>query len=172
MTTTALKHVRPDPYVYAETLGVRVIHRDIEANGFWVPAHRLVVLRKGMGEVKERCTLAHELAHMVLGHEDSNPLNEWQADRYASTHQIGREDFLFWWPRCGTVREVAARLEVTPKLVLAFAGMVSSSAITGTPNPGLAAAGASGSHGMDCQCVQSAMVCSPDTPAGVVAVAA
>lgn len=116
---------RPNPYEYAETLGIRVIHQPLErANGLWIHDHRLVVLNMGMPEVKDRCTLAHELAHAVLGHEDSTPLNEWQADRYAATHQIALDEFWYWWPRCDRLEDVAFELGVTPKLVLAFVSLV------------------------------------------------
>jgi hypothetical protein len=121
---------RPDPHEYAKTLGVEVIYQPLErTNGLWVPEHRLIVLKEGMTEVKERCTLAHELAHFVLGHTESTARNEWQADRYAATHQVDRDAFLYWWPRCRTVDEVAFELEVTRKLVLAFAGLVVPTAI-------------------------------------------
>lgn len=116
---------RPDPYEYAVTLGIEVVHCPITtANGLWVPDHRLVVLKAGMSPVKDRCTLAHELAHAVLGHTDSTPLHEWQADRYAATHQIARDEFLHWWPKCQTLDDLAFELGVTRKLALAFIGLV------------------------------------------------
>lgn len=124
------RQVRPDPYEYAGTLGVTVIHEPLEtANGLWVPEHRLVVLKLGMDETKDRCTLAHELAHFVLGHEESTPLNEWQADRFAATHQIARDEFLKWWPRCGSLDDLAFELGVTKKLALAFASLVDPAAV-------------------------------------------
>lgn len=94
------------------------------ANGLWLPEHRMIVLKAGMDAVKERCVLAHELAHFVLGHEESTPLNEWQADRYAATHQVAREEFLKWWPRCGSIDDLAFELGVTKKLALAYVGLM------------------------------------------------
>lgn len=116
---------RPDPHAYAGTLGIEVVKQPLEGvNGLWISEHRLVVLNVGMSEVKERCTLAHELAHAVLGHADSSPLHEWQADRYAATHMVCREDFLYWWPRCLTLDDLAFELQVTKKLALAYVGLV------------------------------------------------
>lgn len=124
------KTPRPNPYEYAETLGIEVVHDPmLRVNGIWVPDHRMVVLRSGMGAIKDRCTLAHELAHVVLGHEDSSPLHEWQADRYAATHQIARDEFLYWWPKCGTLDDLAFELEVTKKLVVAFVSLVDPAAV-------------------------------------------
>lgn len=122
---------RPDPYSYAETLGIDVVWQPLTArtNGLWIPEHRLVVLRPGMTEIQDRCTLAHELAHAVLGHEDSSPFNEWQADRYAATHQVCREDFLYWWPKCGSLDDLAFELGVTKKLALAYVSLVDPTAI-------------------------------------------
>lgn len=121
---------RPDPYAYAVTLGIDVVRQPLDGvNGLWIADHRVVVLNTGMDEVKERCTLAHELAHAVLGHTDSSPLHEWQADRYAATHMIAREDFLQWWPRCETLEELATQLDVTKKLVLAYIGLVDRAAL-------------------------------------------
>ena len=101
----------------------------VGVNGLWVPDHSVVVLNPGMGEVKERCTLAHELAHAVLGHTDSTPFHEWQADRYAATHMVAREDFLYWWPRCETIEDLAFELAVTKKLALAYIGLVDRAAV-------------------------------------------
>lgn len=121
---------RPDPYEYAVTLGIEVVHQPLmSANGLWIPEHRVVVLNTGMDPTKDRCTLAHELAHFVLGHEESTPLNEWQADRYAATHQIARDEFLKWWPRCGNLDDIAFELGVTPKLVLAFASLIDTTTV-------------------------------------------
>lgn len=119
------KTPRPDPYEYADTLGITVVHEPLEsANGLWIPEHRMVVLKLGMDPTKDRCTLAHEIAHFVLGHEESSPLNEWQADRFAATHQIARDEFMKWLPRCGTLEDLAFELGVTRKLVVAYASLV------------------------------------------------
>lgn len=121
---------RPDPFAYATTLGIEVVRqRLVGANGLWIPEHRVVVLNTCMDEVKSRCTLAHELAHAVLGHTDSSPLHEWQADRYAATHMIAREDFLYWWPRCETLEDLAFELEVTRKIALAYISLVDRKAV-------------------------------------------
>lgn len=121
---------RPDPYAYAHTLGIEIVWQPlVDVNGLWIPEHRVVVLNTGMDEIKERCTLAHELAHAVLGHTDSSPLHEWQADRYAATHMIAREDFLYWWSRCEVLADLAFELAVTKKLALAYIGLVSPAAV-------------------------------------------
>lgn len=73
-----------NPYDHADALGITVIHRPIRtANGMWLPEHNLIVIRTGMRVLHDRTTLAHEIAHAVLGHSDSTPKNELAADRYA-----------------------------------------------------------------------------------------
>jgi len=78
-----------DPYKHAEELGITVIHRSIRsANGLWIPDHRLIVIRKGMRVVHDRCVLAHEMSHAVLGHRQDSPKHETQADNMAACNLL------------------------------------------------------------------------------------
>lgn len=78
-----------DPYQHAAELGIRVDHQSLRsANGLWVPDHNLILIRSGMRKVHDRSTLAHELAHALLGHRDDRPKHEVQADRLAADNLI------------------------------------------------------------------------------------
>lgn len=79
-----------DPFHYAESIGVRVIHHPLGPgeNGRWYDSRRLVALRPGMTFNLERCTLAHELGHEHYGHLETTRRNEVQADRWAAAKLI------------------------------------------------------------------------------------
>lgn len=117
-------------YRNADLLGVTIIRSPLKrTRGLWIWDHRMIVLRTDLTPVQERSTLAHELAHAVLGHRESTAINEWQADRFAATHLIDRNEFLQLWDECRTLREVADALQVTRRLVLAYAGLLEPTAI-------------------------------------------
>lgn len=66
-----------------------------------------ILLRKGLLQVERRCTLAHELAHYLLGHATcldrrSNLRQELEADVVASRWLISLEDFIRvrLWTKC------------------------------------------------------------------------
>lgn len=110
-----------DPYAHADELGIEVIHRKIRtANGFWYPDHRTIVLREGMRAVYDRSTLAHELAHAVLGHESSSNRNEVQADRLAAASLIDLEHCMETMKWAPDAHHLAAELRVTTRLVRVF----------------------------------------------------
>ena len=125
MTTTKPPQTSPtprDPYEHAEQLGITVIHRPIRtATGFWIPDHNLIVLRTGMRRVHDRSTLAHELAHAALGHVESTPKTEHQADRLAARNMIDPAAWLAACKWCDSLPAVAAELGVSTKLARAFA---------------------------------------------------
>jgi Zn-dependent peptidase ImmA (M78 family) len=78
-----------DPYEHADRLGIPVIHGRLRSdNGMWIPAERVIILRRGMRRLLERSTLAHELGHAALGHQDDRPRHERQADIFAARHLI------------------------------------------------------------------------------------
>ena len=119
-----------DPYRAAADMGVEVIRCELfTTEGFWMPDQMTVVLAKGACRTRERCALAHQLAHIVLGHEVVSAVHEWQADRVAATHMIRMDEFEFWYPRCGSLPELAFELGVTPKMTLAYVGMLGSARV-------------------------------------------
>lgn len=85
-----------DPYEHAAQLNVDVqIGRDDlleqrNAAGLWLPRRQMILLRSDLGATVERCVLAHELAHCVMGHHDSRPKHEVLADRYAAEQLVDR----------------------------------------------------------------------------------
>lgn len=112
-----------DPYEHAEQLGLTVIHRPIKtATGLWIPDFDLIVIRSGMRRVHDRSTLAHEIAHAILGHSDTNPKHEAQADRLAALNLIDPQV----WEKAATcyehIEQVAAECDVSTKLARAYAG--------------------------------------------------
>jgi len=73
-----------DPFAHAEALGLQVIYRNLTtANGLWLPDLRVIFLQKRMRAIHERSVLSHEIGHAVLGHRQSTPKHEVQADRWA-----------------------------------------------------------------------------------------
>lgn len=78
-----------DPWRHADALGLRVETAvEMPHDGIWLPRRELILLRAGMGEIRERCVLAHELGHAVHGHVDGGPRNEAIADRYAARRLV------------------------------------------------------------------------------------
>lgn len=86
MSRKVRRGLRYDPFEHAEDLGIPVIFRPLRAaNGMWLPDHQVIVVQPGMRALHTRSTLAHEIAHALLGHEDDRPKHEVAADRYAGT---------------------------------------------------------------------------------------
>jgi Zn-dependent peptidase ImmA (M78 family) len=110
-----------DPYLDAEQLGIEVIHRPIRtANGFWIPDRNLIVIRAGMRAVHDRSSLAHELAHAALGHRNSSPKAEVQADRLACSKLIDLDECreaMKWAP---DAHRLAAEMGVSTRLMRVF----------------------------------------------------
>ena len=53
--------------------------------GAWQPHHNQISLRHGMTDTETKCTLAHEIGHMLHQHPaPATPRQEAQADRYAA----------------------------------------------------------------------------------------
>lgn len=74
-----------DPFAHAEALGIEIVHRKLRtANGLWVPSLRVIFLQTRMRAIQERSVLTHEIAHVCLGHGDTTPRQEVQADRWAA----------------------------------------------------------------------------------------
>ena len=119
MRSSAVK--RYDPYVHADSLGIRVEHQTLRtANGIWLPDERLIILRASMRAVQLRSTLAHELGHVEYAHRDDRPKHEIQADRYAVDNLIDLDEcreMMKWSPDCHLL---AAELNVSTRLMRVF----------------------------------------------------
>lgn len=90
VTTTGLDY---DPYEHARRLGIHVVYRQLRTgNGLWVPEIRTIFLQTRMRLIHERSVLAHELGHALMGHRDSTPRQEIQADRWAARHLINPDE--------------------------------------------------------------------------------
>lgn len=110
-----------DPYAAAEQRGIDVIHRPIRtANGMWLPDHNLIVIRSGMRAVHDRSTLAHELAHAVLGHRDDRPKHEVMADRYAAEAMIDYDECVDTMRWCPDAHKLATELGVSTRLLRVY----------------------------------------------------
>jgi len=110
-----------DPYQHAEVLGVTVLHRPIRtAHELWLPQHNTIVIRSGLRRVHDRSALAHGIAHAMLGHQDSRPKHEVQADRVAADNLIDLDECLAvmkWAPDCA---RLARELDVSTRLARVF----------------------------------------------------
>lgn len=90
MTMTGLDY---DPYEHAQRLGIRVVYRPLRSsNGLWVPEIRTIFLQTKMRVIHERSVLAHEIGHAIMGHRESTPRHEVQADRWAARHLINPDE--------------------------------------------------------------------------------
>lgn len=69
------------------------IEDDDELLGYFNAQTRMVVLRIGMTRTQTRCVLAHEIAHVILGHECSTGRTERQARRIAASLLINADDY-------------------------------------------------------------------------------
>jgi Zn-dependent peptidase ImmA (M78 family) len=82
-----------DPHDHAHRLGIDVVYGTLRtANGLWLPDRNVIILKPGMRSLLERTVLAHEVGHAALGHRESTPRTERQADRYAAQHLLCRDD--------------------------------------------------------------------------------
>jgi Zn-dependent peptidase ImmA (M78 family) len=110
-----------DPHAHAAELGVRIVSRSLRsANGLWVPDLGVVFVQPRLRRVHERSVLAHELAHVELGHRTSTPKDERQADLLAARRLIDpvRLDEVLRWTQ--ELPEIANELEVTERLVAEY----------------------------------------------------
>lgn len=80
-----------DPWEWCRKKGVRVEHGPISGTGLWIPERRVIVLHKGMTRRQQWCCLAHECAHVALGHWGHTLRQERQADEWAAARLITPE---------------------------------------------------------------------------------
>lgn len=63
-----MRDITTDPKRVASALGVTVLTHEGGEKGRYYGGG-VISLRRGLGPVATRCTLAHELAHHILGHD-------------------------------------------------------------------------------------------------------
>jgi Zn-dependent peptidase ImmA (M78 family) len=92
------------------------------ACGAWVASEGVILLSDRMDRAERNTTLAHEIAHIDLGHRSTgrrwfDQRQERDADRLAATRLVGLDELAVTlaWALCP--EEVAAALEVTVAVV-------------------------------------------------------
>lgn len=103
----------------AHALGVQVLSEVPSGQRWGSYCHRTLTIRlhPGLAPLQQRYVLAHELGHHYHRHTGCDPRWEWEADVYAATMLIRRDD---WWRATrmhDRVEAVAVELSVLPKVV-------------------------------------------------------
>ena len=106
-----------DPYQLAEALGVPVLYTRRLAGSLGVTDGKKVWLRRGMTRAVERSTLAHELAHLLLGHAScQDGRGEARADRLAVRLLVSLGEVERELRRCDSVEALADSLGVDVRM--------------------------------------------------------
>lgn len=117
------------PRAILDNLGIRVVRTWMRDTwGLWLPDKMTVVLADGLSAVQERCTLAHEVEHVLAGDGTCGASTadlqlyavrrERHADRLAARKLIGISDLAPAAHQGLSVEEVAAELDVTERLLM------------------------------------------------------
>lgn len=89
--------------------------------GKWYPDDATIVLNHDLTRDKERCVLAHEMAHAYLGHECDGGSNELAADKWVADLLLTDEQIMRCariWPQ--TASKWCEELEVTSDVLKAW----------------------------------------------------
>ena len=114
-----------DPWQHAEALELQVLHRPIkDANALWMPDHHTIVIRSGLGYVRERTALAHGIGHAELGHIDDRLEHELGADQYAAINLISPIEFDYATRRNNNMVTISRELRVTRRLLDSYLALV------------------------------------------------
>lgn len=110
--------------------GIRIVHAWLRDTwGLWLPEQRAVVVAEGISPVQERCTLAHEVEHVLANDAGGcgfNPASgsgevraqvEKQADLRAARKLVAISDLASVAQRGLTLSVTAAELQVTERLL-------------------------------------------------------
>lgn len=103
----------------AETAGIAVTWHRGGPQGAWIPPENRISIRHGMDDAQTRCALAHELAHMWLGHPaPATDRQEMQADRMAAELLISTVEYALVEQIYGPqLHRIAKELNVTTDTV-------------------------------------------------------
>lgn len=108
----------------AAALGVTIIEHVGGEKGRWHRGRRVVSVRRDLGPLNRRCTLAHELGHAALDHLVDADLPDWlierqerDADRWAARLLISEVDYAVAESIHPNAGAIAAELGVTRHLV-------------------------------------------------------
>ncbi len=116
------------PRALLEQLGIRIVTTWLRDTwGLWLPDRRTVVIAENLNPVQERCTLAHEVEHVLAADSGCGSSTdttrasrirvERRADREAARKLIGISDLALVAQRGLDMRETAAELDVTERLL-------------------------------------------------------
>lgn len=106
-----------DPYQLAEALGVPVLYTRRLTGSLGVTDGKRIWLRRGMTRAVERSTLAHELAHILLGHTTcQDGRGEARADRLAVRLLVSLGEVERELRRCDSVEDLADSLGVDVRM--------------------------------------------------------
>ena len=106
-----------DPYQLAEALGVPVLYTRRLTGSLGVTDGKHIWLRRGLTRAVERSTLAHELAHILLGHtlcQDGR--GEARADRLAVCLLVSLGEVERQLRRCDSIEDLADSLGVDVRM--------------------------------------------------------
>lgn len=106
-----------DPYQLAEALGVPVQYTRRLTGSLGVTDGKRIWLRRGLTQPVERSTLAHELAHILLGHTAcQDGRGEARADRLAVRLLVSLGEVERELRRCDSVEALADSLGVDVRM--------------------------------------------------------
>ena len=106
-----------DPYQLAEALGVPVLYTRRLTGSLGVTDGKHIWLRRGLTRAVERSTLAHELAHILLGHIScQDGRGEARADRLATRLLVSLGEVERELRRCDSMETLADSLGVDVRM--------------------------------------------------------
>ena len=106
-----------DPYQLAEALGVPVLYTRRRTGSLGVTDGKRVWLRRGLTRAVERSTLAHEMAHVLLGHTScQDGRGEARADRLSVRLLVSLGEVERELRRCDSVEALADSLGVDVRM--------------------------------------------------------
>lgn len=106
-----------DPYQLAEALGVPVLYTRRLTGSLGVTDGKRIWLRRGLTRAVERSTLAHELAHVLLGHTScQDGRGEARADRLAARLLVSLGEVERELRRCSSIESLADSLGVDVRM--------------------------------------------------------
>lgn len=106
-----------DPYQLADALGVSVLYTRRLSGSLGVTDGKSIWLRRGLTQPVERSTLAHELAHVLLGHTAcQDGRGEARADRLAVRLLVSLGEVERELRRCSSIEALADSLGVDVRM--------------------------------------------------------